>query len=97
VEIHSHKAGPILFKFKAFELPNILEGIKECTVSGANPFIWQLAVEKIYLELLLTMHKAPAVESAVPPRQLGDFELNGIRHAGGFVVRKLRKKYEKLK
>lgn len=96
VEVHSHKARPVLSEFRTFKLPEILEEIKECTSSGANPFIWQLCVEKIYLKLLLSMHQSPPEESE-PRHCLGDIELNGIRYAAGFIVRKLKKKYQKLK
>lgn len=65
MEVHSHKARPVLLHFKTYKLT---EGIKESMTSGANPFIWHLIVEKIYLKLLLAMHKAPGEESAAPPR-----------------------------
>ena len=88
VETHCHKARPLLSEFRAYKFPKILKDMKiNPTSSMANPFIWQLLIEKVYLKLLLNMHQGQD-ESTTEHRQLGKIELNAIRYAAGFVVHK---------
>ena len=94
IEIHSHKARPALVQFRAHKLPTILNDLKGHVLCGANPFIWQLIIVKLYLKLLLNIHKSHKEYSSPEPRHLQGIELNGIRYASGFVA---NKKYKKLK
>ena len=91
ITTHSHKARPLLLQFRAHKLPEILKDLKVngCVQSSdANAFLWQMLVEKVYLKLLLDMHN-PTTEAPLDCRRLQAVELNAIRYAAGFVVRKL--------
>ena len=93
--IRSEKARPALFRFRAFELPEILE--KYQLYFTTSPFIWQEVVEKVYTEQLMKLYECPSGNFPAQPRCLDPIERNAVRYASGFIVRKVLRKYSKAK
>ena len=93
--ILGQKVKPKLHQFRAFTLPKLLKDVELLHPSfPTNPFIWQLVVDKSYLSLLSSVQQSVA-ESPTTARSLTPVEMNAIRYASGYVVRKLTKKYAK--
>ena len=61
-----------------------------------NPFVWQMVAEIVYMSTLDTS-QYQHTQSRQPQRELSDIEKNAVRYAAGFVVRKLRRSFEKQK
>lgn len=60
----------------------------------ANPFVWQMVAEKMFMSSLDSSDLQHA-QSRQPQRLFSDVEKNAIRYAAGYVVRKLKKKFQK--
>ena len=94
IAVMARKVKPKLHRFRAFSLAKMLGQLKKSQPSFPdNPFLWQILIDKCYMAVLSSIDTT--TEVAAPPRRLRAVELNAIRYAAGFVVRKLRKKYAK--
>lgn len=69
--------------------------LKQYPSIPANPFVWQMVAEKMYMSSLDSSDLQHA-QSRQPQRLFTDVEKNAIRYAAGYVVRNLRKISEEV-
>ena len=92
IQVLSQSAQPKIFNFRAFQLTSYLDSVAGKHPScPTNPFVWQQLVDKSYLSLLTSIEKTLA-KPATASRSLTLVEMNAVRYAAGFIVRKLLKK-----
>ena len=86
VELWKKKCIPKFHRFRTYQLPQMLQKFPSLPL---NHFVWQMVTEHMFfssLELSTLQQPRP------PQRSLDEIEKNAVRHAAGFIVRKLRRK-----
>ena len=92
IQVLGQRVQPKIFTFRAFQLPEILDSVVLQHPSfPTNPYVWQQLVDKSYLSLLTSIEQSLA-KPATASRSLTLVEMNAVRYAAGFIVRKLLKK-----
>lgn len=89
VELWKKSSIPKFHRFRSYKLPEIVE---RYPAVPSNAFLWQMVAEKLYMSFLESLH---VNRPKKPQRILSDVDKNAIRYAAGFVVRKLRRKFNK--
>ncbi len=93
--IKSEKCRTKLFKFRAYDLPKMVEVL---TVPAAKDMtIWQCVLDNLFEQHLCDQSRLPQPSESPRDYTLSPVEMNAVRYiyASGFVIRKLRGKYKK--
>ena len=91
------KCRPILFKFRAYALPQLLETHSDKIGGVTDMVLWQCIVERLFKEQIDKRIRSQSQINLRTRLTPTDLETNAVRYAAGFVVRKLLEKYSTKK